>query len=79
MKNKSSFQLLVMALLFLTSCSSKYGGLALYTVRDDMKTDAKGSLKKIADIGYKNIESAGYDKGKFYGMTPVEFKTYVKE
>ena len=66
-----------MALFFLSSCSNKYGGLALYTVRDDMKTDAKATLKKVADLGYKNIESAGYDNGKFYGMTPVEFKTYV--
>lgn len=77
MKNKSSFLILVMALFFLSSCSNKYGGLALYTIRDDMKIDAKASLQKVADLGYKNIESAGYDNGKFYGMTPVEFKTYV--
>lgn len=78
MKNNSRFRLLVIALFFLTSCSNKYGGLALYTVRDDMKVDPKASLKKVADLGYKNIEAAGYNNRKFYGMSPTEFKNYVQ-
>jgi sugar phosphate isomerase/epimerase len=49
-------------------------GLQLYSVRDDMKSDPKGSLKKLADMGYKVVEHAGYSEGKFYGFTPVEFK-----
>lgn len=57
----------------------KYGGLALYTVRNDMKSDAKATLKNVADIGYKNIEAAGYDKGKYYNMSPTEFKQYVEQ
>jgi sugar phosphate isomerase/epimerase len=49
-------------------------GLQLYSVRDDMMKDPKGSLKKLADMGYKVVEHAGYSDGKFYGFTPSEFK-----
>ncbi len=49
-------------------------GLQLYSVRADMHTDPKGSLKKLADMGYKVVEHAGYHKGKFYGFSPTEFK-----
>ena len=56
-----------------------FGGLALYTVRDDMGTDAKATLKAVADAGYENIEAAGYADGKFYNMTPVDFKAYLSE
>ncbi|PCJ94496.1 MAG: sugar phosphate isomerase [Flavobacteriaceae bacterium] len=56
----------------------RFGGLALYTVRNDMKEDAKATLQAVADAGYKNIESAGYADGKFYNMSPVAFKKHVK-
>jgi sugar phosphate isomerase/epimerase len=32
-------------------------GVALYTVRDQMKADATGTLKAIADLGYRYVES----------------------
>ncbi len=35
-------------------------GIQLYTVRDLSGKDFKGTLKKVADIGYKNFEFAGY-------------------
>tara|TARA_R110002051_G_scaffold117009_1_gene190597 strand:- start:7488 stop:8354 length:867 start_codon:yes stop_codon:yes gene_type:complete len=57
----------------------KFGGLALYTVRDDMGVDAKTTLKAVADAGYKNIEAASYADGKFYNMPPAEFKKLLKE
>lgn len=56
------------------SCAQeRVGGLALYTVRDDMGKDPKGTLKAVADAGYQYIEAAGYDNGSFYGMTPEAF------
>ncbi|HKK76630.1 MAG TPA: sugar phosphate isomerase/epimerase [Saprospiraceae bacterium] len=54
-------------------------GLALYTLRDTLAENPKGVLKAVADIGYKNIESAGYQDGQFYGMEPTEFKAYLDE
>ncbi len=44
-----------------------------------MKANPKEVLQKVADIGYKYIESAGYNNGKFYGMSPLEFKNYLNE
>jgi len=35
-------------------------GLQLYTVRDLMKQDFDGTLAKVAAIGYKEVEFAGY-------------------
>lgn len=58
---------------------SNFGGLALYTVRDAMGEDAKATLKKVAEAGYKNIEAASYADGKFYDMSPVDFKSFVNE
>jgi len=52
-------------------------GLQLYTIRDAMATDVPGSLKKVADSGYKYLELAGYANGKFYKMEPSEFKKLV--
>ncbi|MCB1172249.1 MAG: hypothetical protein KDK39_01730, partial [Leptospiraceae bacterium] len=39
------------------SPAPSYGGLALYTLRDAMADNPKQVLKKIAEIGYKNIEA----------------------
>jgi sugar phosphate isomerase/epimerase len=57
----------------------KFGGLALYTLRDAMGENAKETLKAVADAGYKNIESANYSDGKFYDMSPEDFRAYLKE
>jgi len=54
-------------------------GLQLYTIRDAMDTDVAGSLKKVADMGYKYLELAKYTDGKFYGMEPKEFKKLVSD
>ena len=54
-------------------------GLQLYTIRDAMAKDPKGALKKVADLGYKNVELAGYADEKFYGFTPSEFKKIVHD
>ncbi len=54
-------------------------GLQLYTLGDLMTTDAKGTLQKLATIGYKEVESAGSSKGNFYGYKPKEFAAMVKE
>ncbi len=44
-------------------------GLQLYTVRDKMKADFDGSLAKVASIGYKEVEFAGY-----FGRTPQQVR-----
>lgn len=54
-------------------------GLQLYTVRNEMLADATGTLKKLAAIGYKEIESAKSQKGSYYGLTPKEIKTITAD
>jgi len=54
-------------------------GLQLYTLGDLMTNDTKGTLQKLAAIGYKEVESAGSQKGNFYGYTPKDFAAIVKD
>jgi sugar phosphate isomerase/epimerase len=49
-------------------------GIQLYSVRDAMSKDPRGSLKKLADMGYIHVEHANYINRKFYGYTAKEFK-----
>src|SRR5438552_1358920 len=54
-------------------------GLKIYRLGDLMTTDPKGTLQKLAAIGYKEVESAGSQKGNYYGYTPKEFAAVVKD
>ena len=54
-------------------------GIQLYTVRDDMKKDPVGTLKKLAAMGYKYVEHAGYADRKFYGYSIPDFKNLLKD
>lgn len=54
-------------------------GLQLYTMGNLMTSDTKGTLQKLAAIGYKEVESAGSQKGNFYGYKPKEFAAMVKD
>ena len=82
MKNLRFFRLLSLTILMSMGLSvfaqKKWGGMTLYTVRNEMGKDAKTTLKQVADLGYKYIEAVDYKDGKFYGMTPDEFKSYLK-
>ncbi len=65
---------------FLSKNNGHYIGLQLYTVRDAMKADPKGTLTKVAQIGYNSVESAGYTgEGLFYGMKPRDFSKVLKD
>jgi len=44
-------------------------GVQLYTVRDQMKADFDGTVAKVAQIGYKEVEFAGY-----FGRTPQQVR-----
>lgn len=62
-----------------TAGPKPFGGLALYTVRDNMTKDARATLEKVAQAGYVNVESAGYNNGKFYNLSPADFKALLDE
>lgn len=54
-------------------------GLQLFTFFNEIDNDVEGTLKKIAGVGYKNIESAFSKKGGYYGMKPKEFSAVLKD
>ena len=54
-------------------------GVQLYSVRDDMKKDPLGTLKKVAAAGYKNVEHANYIDRKFYGYSATDFKKVLSD
>ena len=49
-------------------------GLQLYSVRDDAQADHIATIKKLAAMGYKNVEFAGY-----YGMSGTEMKSLLDD
>lgn len=50
-------------------------GIQLYSLRETIGTDVKGTLAKIAKAGYQEVETYGYSPEKhFWGLTPVQFK-----
>jgi sugar phosphate isomerase/epimerase len=53
-------------------------GLQLYTLRADIAKDPKGIIEKVAALGYNEVESFGYNNGKYFGLTPTEFTTLLK-
>jgi sugar phosphate isomerase/epimerase len=64
---------------FLNGTSIHPMGLQLYTLFNVIDDDVQGTLKKVAAIGYKEIESAFSKKGGYYGMKPREFRKTLKE
>jgi sugar phosphate isomerase/epimerase len=54
-------------------------GLQLYSIRDSIKRDVPAAISKVAAMGYKFVEPAGYADGKIYGMDPVAFKDLCKK
>jgi sugar phosphate isomerase/epimerase len=49
-------------------------GLQLYTVRDLMKTDFEGTIAKVAQVGYKEVEFAGY-----FDHTPQQVRAILQK
>jgi sugar phosphate isomerase/epimerase len=48
-------------------------GLQLYTVRDALDTDLDGTLRRVADIGYREVELAGLT-----GVTPHAMRASLR-
>jgi sugar phosphate isomerase/epimerase len=48
-------------------------GMQLYTVRRELEKDFEGTLSKVAALGYKEVEFAGYS-----GHKPEEVRTILK-
>ena len=49
-------------------------GLQLYSLRDEMAKDFRGTVEKVAKMGYKGVEFAGYG-----GLKPAEMAALLKD
>lgn len=53
-------------------------GLQLFTLMGIIDNDLDGTLKKLSDLGYTELESAFSMKGGYYGLKPKEFNAKAK-
>lgn len=54
-------------------------GIQLWSVRDFMEKDPKGTLKALSEYGYNIIESFQGEQGVFWGMSPKEYQSYLSD
>ncbi len=65
--------------LFAGGKKKKLTGVQLYSVRDDMSKDPLGTLKQVAQMGYKHVEHANYQNRKFYTYSATDFKKILDD
>lgn len=53
-------------------------GLQLWTLKDDLEKDVKGTIIKIAAAGYTDLETFG-GGDQFFGLPPVAFKQLLDQ
>lgn len=59
---------------------TKKPGLQLYSLRNELPKDVKGTIAKVAKAGYGQVETFGYDAVKgFWGLKPAEFSRLLKD
>lgn len=50
-------------------------GLQLYSLRDELPKDLKGTIEKIAKAGFTEVETYGFSiHDQFWGLTPADFR-----
>ena len=84
LKNAGALTLGGLILPHLTQAEQLFGptaarpiGIQLFTLFRQMNDDPKGTLKQIADAGYKEVESAFNTRGGYYGYKAKEFRSLV--
>jgi len=53
-------------------------GLQLYTLRDQLAKDVPGTIKHVAELGFNEVETFGYN-GKFFGMDAAAYKALLDQ
>lgn len=66
----------------MSSTHKKYKmGLQLFTIREDLAKDVKGTLARVHAIGYEDTEIYGFngEKRSYYGMPASDFKKVLED
>lgn len=53
-------------------------GLQLYSLRDEIGNNFDDVIKAVGEMGYNQAEAANYGGGKFYGMSPADYKAKLE-
>lgn len=62
------------------SMNKKEIGLQLYTLREELPKNVKGTLEKVAASGYTIVETYGFSiKDQFWGLSPTELKKILDD
>lgn len=72
----------VMLSSWLSACSrssKKSIGLQLYTLRDVIFKDLRGTLEKVAGFGYSEVETFSYGDGKIFGQPFADFVKITRD
>jgi sugar phosphate isomerase/epimerase len=70
--------IIAMPKLMLAKTNQKYG-LQLFSLREQLPKDVKGVIAKVAEAGYKQVETFGYSKEHgFWGLSAAEFKKLLR-
>lgn len=60
---------------FAFTMKKKEIGLQLYTLREELPKDIKGTLEKVSSAGFTTVETYGFSiRDQFWGLTPAQFK-----
>lgn len=70
--------MLTLPSFFAEAKGKKAIGLQLYTLRDVIMNDVKGTLAAVASWGCTEVETYGYADGKLFGMPVTEFSAYLQ-
>lgn len=53
-------------------------GLQLYTLREQLAKDVPGTIKRVAELGFNEVETFGYS-GKFFGLDAAAYKALLDQ
>lgn len=62
-----------------SEAAAKTLGLQIYSLGKELHQDVPGGLKKIKQMGYSNLELAGYKSGKIGEVDMMEFKKMAED
>lgn len=61
------------------AAAAKNIGLQTYSLGKELFEDVPGGMKKLKQMGYTNLELAGYNKGKIGTVDMMEFKKMAED
>jgi sugar phosphate isomerase/epimerase len=66
--------------LLSAAAPKRIAGLQLYSLREQLPKDVKGVIPKIAEAGYKQVETFGYNKQTgYWGLSAKDFSQLLKD